>query len=54
MQQSSITVVVNIHREICTIFMAGGVPIETDKLLLCASIAGAKVVEITKLIKEAI
>ncbi|KAI8900492.1 ribosomal protein S5 domain 2-type protein [Globomyces pollinis-pini] len=53
-QEGDITFVINVHREICTLSKAGGVPISMEKVLQCASIAGVKVAELNKILKDAI
>lgn len=48
------SLVVNIHRELCTLSKAGGSSIDPEKILLCASIAACRAEELTKIIKDAI
>ncbi|KAL2916146.1 3'-5'-exoribonuclease [Polyrhizophydium stewartii] len=50
----SMTFVVNIHRELCTLSKAGGTPVSPDQVMLCASIAAVKSAEITQLIRQAV
>ncbi len=51
-QDGQVTVVMNMHREICTLLTSGGTPLELDKLFLCTSVSSSKVTEITKIIRE--
>ena len=44
------TVVTNIHRELCALSKTGGVPIEGDKFTECVQIALHKTRQITELI----
>ncbi|KAI8925856.1 ribosomal protein S5 domain 2-type protein [Entophlyctis helioformis] len=53
-QEGDMTVVVNMHRELCTMSKAGGIPIAPDQVIHCANIAAIKATEITDLIKQAI
>jgi exosome complex component RRP45 len=53
-QESSLTIITNIHREICCLSKAGGVPIDHDKFMECVHIANQKTVQITEAIKAAI
>ncbi|RKO87636.1 hypothetical protein BDK51DRAFT_51509 [Blyttiomyces helicus] len=48
------TFVVNVHRELCTLSKAGGIPITTGQILNCANIAAIKATEITEIIKAAL
>ncbi|KAJ3057299.1 Exosome complex component RRP45 [Rhizophlyctis rosea] len=52
-QEGDMTFVINIHRELCTLSKAGGIPIEGSQILHCANIAAIKAAEITELIKAA-
>jgi len=49
-----ITMILNIHRELCGVQKAGGVPLEVDQILRAAKIAMVKVNELTAVIKEAL
>ena len=42
----------NIHKEICAIHKAGGIPLTPKTIIQCAHIAAVKVVEITQLIHK--
>lgn len=53
-QIGKLTIVQNIHREICSLQLLGQVSIATEKILLCSSIAGSKISEITTMLKEAL
>ncbi|KAH6575020.1 hypothetical protein BASA50_009645 [Batrachochytrium salamandrivorans] len=53
-QDGEMTIVINIHREICTLSKAGGTPISPDQVIHCANIAAIKSTEITELIRQAI
>ncbi|KAJ3300325.1 Exosome complex component RRP45 [Borealophlyctis nickersoniae] len=48
------TYVVNIHRELCTLRKAGGLPIDIQQVIYCGQIAAVKAEEITNLIKKAL
>ena len=48
------TVVVNAHRELCTISKAGGAPLSVDQIMQCAEVASVKAAEVTELIRNAI
>jgi exosome complex component RRP45 len=50
-QEGNITLVLNPHRELCTMFLAGGVPLDVEKIMMCSSVAASKAGEIAKLIK---
>ena len=52
--EGSLTFVINIHGELCTLSKAGGVPITREQVLQCAQIASVKVQAVTNLIKDAI
>ena len=52
--QGQITLVLNIHREICAIEKSGGVAISPTAIFQCAQIASAKVVDITQIIRSSI
>jgi exosome complex component RRP45 len=53
-QDGDMTIVINIHREICTISKTGSVLVEMEKIINCSNIAAIKVAELTKIIKEAL
>ncbi|XP_072040118.1 exosome complex component RRP45-like isoform X2 [Amphiura filiformis] len=44
----------NVHREVCTVQMSGGMLLLKDQILRCAQISTVKVAEITELIKKAL
>lgn len=50
-QQGDMTVVMNVHREICTLTKAGGTPLEPGQILRCAQISLIKATELTNLIR---
>ncbi|KAJ3223668.1 Exosome complex component RRP45 [Clydaea vesicula] len=52
--ESEMTVVMNVHREVCTISKSGGVPLEIDQILRCCQIGSIKAGEVTNLIRNAI
>lgn len=53
-QDSSMTFVLNVHRELCAISKAGGILLTTEKILHCATIANFKAAELTAMIKDAL
>lgn len=53
-QDGKITIVLNVHGEICAMLLAGGIPLSPDKVILCTRLAEIKVAEITKIIKDAL
>ncbi|KAI9202952.1 ribosomal protein S5 domain 2-type protein [Polychytrium aggregatum] len=53
-EESSMTMVVNIHRELCTLSKAGGVPLDMATILRCSQIAAVKGAEVTELIRAAV
>jgi exosome complex component RRP45 len=52
--EAQLTLVVNIHRELCTLSKAGGIGISPEKVLHCATIASVKAEELTAELKKAI
>ncbi|KAJ3219365.1 Exosome complex component RRP45 [Dinochytrium kinnereticum] len=50
-QEGDMTVVVNAHRELCTLSKAGGCPLEMSLIIRCANVAAVKAAEITELIR---
>ncbi|KAI9313803.1 ribosomal protein S5 domain 2-type protein [Dichotomocladium elegans] len=50
----NMTITMNIHKEICALSKAGGIPLEMDQVLHCSQIAVVKVAEITELIQKAL
>jgi exosome complex component RRP45 len=53
-QDGNITLVLNPHRELCTMFMAGGTPLDIEKIMMCSSVAASKASELAKIIKASI
>ena len=53
-QTGSLTLTINAQRELCAISKAGGLPITTDQLLKCATIAGARGAELQAEINRAV
>jgi exosome complex component RRP45 len=53
-QNGKLTIVQNIHREICSLQLLGQDSIAAEKILLCSSIASSKIAEITAMLKEAL
>lgn len=51
---STVTITMNAHREICAIHKMGGVELHADQLLECVKIAYVKVVELTKILEDAL
>ncbi|KAI8387272.1 ribosomal protein S5 domain 2-type protein [Blakeslea trispora] len=51
-KEGDMTVTMNIHKEICALSKAGGIPLEMDQVLRCSQIAIIKVTEIDELIKK--
>ena len=52
--ESTMTVVLNTHREVCSLFKTGGSPISNEKLKECIHMASIKTNQITDLIKAAL
>ncbi|KAJ3330064.1 Exosome complex component RRP45 [Blyttiomyces sp. JEL0837] len=48
------TIVVNTHRELCTLSKAGGALLTTEQVLNCAEVASTKAAEMTELIRNAL
>jgi exosome complex RNA-binding protein Rrp42 (RNase PH superfamily) len=53
-QEGDMTVVVNSHRELCTLSKNGGSPLEVGQVLQCAEVASVKAAEVTELIRSAL
>ncbi|GAB5593540.1 3'-5'-exoribonuclease [Umbelopsis nana] len=53
-REGDMTVAMNIHKEICTLSKAGGIPLEMDQIIRCSKIATTKTAEITELIQKAL
>ncbi|KAI8372547.1 ribosomal protein S5 domain 2-type protein [Choanephora cucurbitarum] len=51
-KEGDMTITMNIHKEICALSKAGGIPLEMDQVLRCSQIAIIKVTEIDELIKR--
>jgi len=51
-KEGDMTITMNIHKEICALSKAGGIPLEMDQVLRCSQIAILKVTEIDELIKK--
>ena len=52
--KGEMTIVMNVHREICTISKSGGTPTEMDQIKKCAMISAIKTTELTNLIRAAV
>ncbi|KAI8388656.1 ribosomal protein S5 domain 2-type protein [Radiomyces spectabilis] len=53
-QEGSMTITMNIHKEICTLSKAGGIPLEMDQVLRCSQVALVKVTDVTEQIQKAL
>ncbi|KAI9274273.1 ribosomal protein S5 domain 2-type protein [Phascolomyces articulosus] len=53
-KKGDMTVTMNIHKEICALSKAGGIPLEMDQVLRCSQIALIKVTETTEQIQKAL
>ncbi|KAF8980835.1 hypothetical protein BGZ46_003653 [Entomortierella lignicola] len=53
-QEGDMTITLNVHKEVCALSKAGGIPMEVDQILQCSKIAVVKVAEITAQIEEAL
>ncbi|KAI8836589.1 ribosomal protein S5 domain 2-type protein [Chytridium lagenaria] len=53
-QEGDMTIVVNAHRELCTLSKAGGCPLEMSLILRCSNVAAVKAAEITELIRTVV
>ncbi|KAI8881549.1 hypothetical protein K501DRAFT_252983 [Backusella circina FSU 941] len=51
-KEGDMTITMNIHKEICALSKAGGIPLEMDQVLRCSQIAVIKVTEVTELIQK--
>ncbi|KAI8643390.1 ribosomal protein S5 domain 2-type protein [Parasitella parasitica] len=51
-KEGDMTITMNIHKEICALSKAGGIPLEMDQVLRCSQIAIIKVIEIDEMIKK--
>ncbi|KAI9489059.1 ribosomal protein S5 domain 2-type protein [Zychaea mexicana] len=54
LKQGSMVITMNIHKEICALSKAGGIPLEMDQVLRCSQIALVKVTETTEQIQKAL
>jgi len=53
-KEGDMTLTLNVHKEVCAMSKAGGIPMELDQILQCTKIAVVKVTELTALIQEAL
>ncbi|KAI9012605.1 ribosomal protein S5 domain 2-type protein [Phycomyces nitens] len=53
-KEGGMTITMNIHKEICALSKAGGIPLEMDQVLRCSQVALVKVTDITEKIKKAL
>ncbi|KAJ2961073.1 hypothetical protein NQZ79_g3574 [Umbelopsis isabellina] len=53
-REGDMTIAMNIHKEICALSKAGGIPLEMDQIIRCSKIATTKTAEITELIQKAL
>jgi len=53
-REGDMTITMNIHKEICALSKAGGIPLEMDQVIRCSKIAIVKVTEITEQIQKAL
>jgi exosome complex component RRP45 len=53
-KEGDMTITLNVHKEVCALSKAGGIPMEVDQILQCSRIAVVKVAEITAQIQEAL
>jgi exosome complex component RRP45 len=51
-EQGEMTIVMNVHREVCTLSKAGGAPMDPQQLVRCSQIALVKATELTTLIRN--
>ncbi|KAL7752027.1 3'-5'-exoribonuclease [Sorochytrium milnesiophthora] len=54
LKDGSMTIAMNIHREVCSMSMSGGSPLETDQVLRCTQTAAQKVNETMDIIQAAL
>ena len=50
-QQGEMTLVMNVHKELCTLSKLGGTPLDPSQLVRCSQIALVKATELTNLIR---
>jgi exosome complex component RRP45 len=53
-QEGSMTIGMNIHKELCTLVKSGGIAIDQEKLMECIHIASLKATQLTDLLKNAV
>ncbi|KAF9423482.1 Exosome complex component RRP45 [Podila epigama] len=53
-KEGDMTLTLNVHKEVCAMSKAGGIPMEVDQILQCSKIAVVKVAEITAQIQAAL
>ncbi|KAH8549098.1 ribosomal protein S5 domain 2-type protein [Umbelopsis sp. PMI_123] len=53
-REGDMTIAMNIHKEICALSKAGGIPLEMDQIIRCSKIATTKTAEITEMIQKAL
>lgn len=53
-KEGDMTVTLNVHKEVCALSKAGGIPMEIDQILQCTKVAVVKVAEITAQIQAAL
>lgn len=46
------SITMNVHRELCNLSKAGGIPLEMDQVIRCSKIASIKVSAVDELIKK--
>lgn len=53
-KEGDMTITMNIHKEICALSKAGGIPLEMDQVVRCSQIAQVKVADISEMIQKAL
>jgi len=53
-KEGDMTLTLNVHKEVCAMSKAGGIPMEIDQILQCSKVAVIKVAEITAQIQSAL
>ncbi|KAI8060166.1 ribosomal protein S5 domain 2-type protein [Gongronella butleri] len=53
-KQGDMTITMNVHKELCALSKAGGIPLDVDQITRCSQISQVKVAEITELIEKAL
>lgn len=51
-KEGDMSITMNVHREICNLSKAGGIPLEMDQVIRCSKIASVKVSTVDELIKK--